>query len=109
MKLKPSTLTLFIAGIVTLPSLAFAQQTTTTNNAPAPAAKVEKIEVTGSNIKRVDSETATPVTIITKEEIERQGINSVAELLRSLPNSSQVGGVVMISRVTLVFWWRIEC
>ena len=37
------------------------------------AQKVEKIEVTGSNIKRVDTETAAPVQIITREEIERSG------------------------------------
>ena len=32
--------------------------------------KVEKIEVTGSNIKRVDAETSAPIQIINRAEIE---------------------------------------
>jgi iron complex outermembrane recepter protein len=47
-----------------------------------PAQKIEKIEVTGSNIKRVDAETASSIQIITKAEIERSGVNTVAELRR---------------------------
>ncbi len=56
---------------------AFAQQV-------APA-KAEKIEVTGSNIKRVDAETPAVVQILTKEDIERSGVSTVAELLRTVP------------------------
>ena len=56
------------------------------------AQKVEKIEVTGSNIKRVDTETAAPVQIITREEIERTGKQTVTELLRQLP-SNLTGGL----------------
>ncbi len=52
--------------------------------APAPQ-KVEKIEVTGSNIKRVDSESAAPITIITAEDIKKSGATTVAEVLRDLP------------------------
>ena len=47
-------------GVVSTPALA--QQTAQTR---------ERIEVTGSNIKRVEGETALPVTVISKEEIER--------------------------------------
>ncbi|MEP7155627.1 MAG: TonB-dependent receptor [Betaproteobacteria bacterium] len=50
--------------------------------------KVEKIEVTGSNIKRVDSETPSPVQVITREDIQKSGSNSVAELLRDIPSIS---------------------
>ncbi len=50
--------------------------------------KVEKIEVTGSNIKRVDSETPSPVQVITREDIQKSGTNSVAELLRDIPSIS---------------------
>jgi iron complex outermembrane receptor protein len=49
------------------------------------AQKVEKIEVTGSNIKRVDTEGPAPVEIITKQQIQRTGATNVNELLRSLP------------------------
>ena len=56
------------------------------------AQKVDKIEVTGSNIKRVDSETPSPIQVITREDIQKSGTNSVAELLRDIPSVS--GGSV---------------
>ncbi|MGL5001950.1 MAG: TonB-dependent receptor plug domain-containing protein, partial [Casimicrobium sp.] len=46
--------------------------------------KVEKIEVTGSNIKRIDAEGPSPVEVITREEIARKGVTTVNELIRSL-------------------------
>ena len=48
----------------------------------------ERIEVTGTNIKRTDSETPSVVQVITREQIERSGQTSVAELLRELPSIS---------------------
>jgi iron complex outermembrane recepter protein len=59
--------------------------------APAPSAKIERVEVTGSNIKRVDTESAAPITIITREEIQRSGKTTVTELLRTLPINSTGG------------------
>ena len=56
------------------------------------AQKIEKIEVTGTNIKRVDIETAAPITIITREDIERSGMTTVSELLKQLP-SNAIGGL----------------
>jgi iron complex outermembrane receptor protein len=52
------------------------------------AQKVEKIEVTGSNIKRVDQEGPAPVQVITREQIEKTGVNTVAEVIRNLPANS---------------------
>jgi iron complex outermembrane receptor protein len=49
------------------------------------AQKVEKIEVTGSNIKRVDAEGPAPVQVITREEIEKSGVNTLSEVIRTLP------------------------
>jgi iron complex outermembrane receptor protein len=51
----------------------------------------EKIEVTGSNIKRTDTETPAPVQIITREQIERSGHTNLAELLRDIPAVSGGG------------------
>ena len=45
-----------------------------------------RVDVTGSNIKRVDTEGPAPVAIITREDIERRGATTVSELLRSLPS-----------------------
>jgi iron complex outermembrane recepter protein len=48
------------------------------------AAKQERIEVTGSNIKRIDSETASPVQVITRKEIERTGASSINDILQNI-------------------------
>ena len=70
------------AGTAAAAGLASAQQT------EALAQKVEKIEVTGSNIKRIDAEGPAPVQIITRQDIERSGQTTVGEVLRNLPINS---------------------
>ena len=45
--------------------------------------KLEKIQVTGSRISRVDVEGATPVTVISREDLERSGQLTVADVLRN--------------------------
>jgi iron complex outermembrane receptor protein len=47
--------------------------------------KIEKIEVTGTNIKRVDAETPAPIQIITREDIERSAQTTLADVLRNVP------------------------
>ncbi|RTR37793.1 TonB-dependent receptor [Shewanella canadensis] len=44
---------------------------------------VERIEVTGSRIKRVDMEGASPVTTITAEDLAKSGFATVGDALRS--------------------------
>jgi iron complex outermembrane recepter protein len=51
------------------------------------AQKVEKVEVTGSNIKRTDTETSAPLLIITRAQIEASTKPTVAELLRDIPQN----------------------
>ena len=46
----------------------------------------QRVEITGSSIKRVDAETALPVTVIKREDIERSGFTTAADLIQSLPN-----------------------
>lgn len=57
---------------------------------------LEKVLVTGSNLKRIDTETATPVQILKHEDIVRLGVNSVKEALETLTAStgslSDIGG-----------------
>src|SRR6187402_2694460 len=48
----------------------------------------DRIEVTGSAIKRTDAETALPVTIITREDIDRAGAVSTEDLLRRITAST---------------------
>ena len=68
-------------GVFALGGNAFAQQPSL---ATAPQ-KVEKIEITGSNIKRVDGEGASPVQVITREDIEKSGSSTLGEVIRNLP------------------------
>jgi iron complex outermembrane receptor protein len=48
-------------------------------------AQDQRIEITGSAIKRVDAEGALPVQIIRQEDIKRSGVTSVTELIQRLP------------------------
>ena len=52
---------------------------------------LERVEITGSSIRRVEAETALPVQIITKQEIERTGVTSTEELLQSISALSSSG------------------
>ncbi|HEY0957588.1 MAG TPA: TonB-dependent receptor [Roseateles sp.] len=55
------------------------------------AQKLERIQITGSSIKRVESETALPVTVITRDAIEKSGAVNVEDILRRLSvNSAQL-------------------
>lgn len=58
-------------------------------------AQDQRVEVTGSRIKRTDAETASPVQVMTREDIERTGKQSVQEVLRSL--TSDGGGSIPTS------------
>ncbi|WP_048442028.1 TonB-dependent receptor [Caenimonas sp. SL110] len=50
---------------------------------------LQRVEVTGSNIRRTDTETASPVQVITKEEIDQSGKGTVAEYLQTLTSDGQ--------------------
>lgn len=45
----------------------------------------EKVVVVGSHIKRCQFDSIAPVVIIERDEIERSGASSVADVLRRLP------------------------
>ncbi|AIY65885.1 TonB-dependent receptor [Pseudoalteromonas piratica] len=49
------------------------------------AEQVERIEVTGSRIKRTDMEGASPVTVMSAEEIKLSGYSRVEDILNQLP------------------------
>ncbi len=53
--------------------------------------KTEKIEVTGSSIKQIEGETALPVLVITREDIQKAGTTNVEELLRNISTNSSGG------------------
>ncbi|MET3138225.1 outer membrane receptor protein involved in Fe transport [Undibacterium sp. GrIS 1.2] len=49
---------------------------------------VQKIEITGSNIKRTESETSSPVQIVSRQEIIQSGANTVREILDNLTSNT---------------------
>jgi iron complex outermembrane receptor protein len=54
-------------------------------HAQADQAPMQKVFVTGSNIKRADKEDSSPITVMTAKEITATGANTVAELLHNIP------------------------
>lgn len=50
---------------------------------------LQRVEVTGSNIRRADAETSSPVQVITKDEIDQSGKSTVGEYLQTLTSDSQ--------------------
>lgn len=53
---------------------------------PAYAQDAQRIEITGSAVRRIQSEGALPVQVITRQDIDRTGATSVSELIQSLPS-----------------------
>jgi len=45
----------------------------------------QRVEITGSSIRRIEAEGALPVTVISRDAIEKSGTTSVTELIQSLP------------------------
>jgi len=90
MTLKMKRLPLAVLQVVAGGSLAviaiapaMAQQATTA----ADAQPVQRIEVTGSNIKRSDKETADNVQVITARQIQQSGQTTIADFMRTLSSN----------------------
>ena len=87
-----------IAGTSLLTQVVHAQEASMGSQAaPAKTAgeaeisPVQKVYVTGSNVRRIALETASPVQVITREELTRGGATSLNEVLRTI--SANVGGI----------------
>lgn len=66
------------AATVCCPSAAHAQ-------APSPLQTLPEVRVTGSALPRASTDTALPLSVLTRTDIERSGARSTTELLQSLP------------------------
>ena len=71
-----------VAGLFVVPST------------PVCAADI-KVDVTGSNIKRVEGEGALPVQVIGQEEITRSGTTNAMELMNLISASNSAGNVTL--------------
>ena len=72
-------------SVATAPAFAQTDQST--------AQSKERIEVTGSSINRVEGECALPVTVISRDEIEKSGATTPMELLQLISANNSLGSV----------------
>ncbi len=68
----------------------------TTAAAPDQAVQLEAFMVTGSNIRRVDAETALPITVIDKTDLDARGAATMAELFETL-GAAEPSGITEIN------------
>ncbi|WP_158568004.1 MULTISPECIES: TonB-dependent receptor [unclassified Duganella] len=54
---------------------------------------LQRVEITGSSIKRAQAEGALPVQTVTREDIQKMGVTSTEQLLASISSNTQVGAV----------------
>ncbi|MBI3523855.1 MAG: TonB-dependent receptor [Betaproteobacteria bacterium] len=86
---RPDFKLLTLASLITTALGAYAQTPSRDNDKPAP---IQRVEVTGSNIKRISTEGPSPIQVITRADIEQSGVVSVAELLDTVVANNNAGG-----------------
>jgi outer membrane receptor protein involved in Fe transport len=69
-------------------TVAFAQDSAPATAQDEDTTEIDEVVVTGSLIPQAMKDTASPVTTITAEDIQRQGFRDVADVLRSQPMST---------------------
>src|SRR5438067_8656117 len=45
---------------------------------------IQRVEITGSAIKRIDAETAVPVTVLKMDDLKKQGITTIEQVMNNL-------------------------
>ncbi|HET7162357.1 MAG TPA: TonB-dependent receptor [Rhodanobacteraceae bacterium] len=84
-KAVQTALSLGAVAAVGVAGTAFAQNTTTTQNDQQQPQTLQTIVVTGSHIRRVDLETANPVTTVSSAQIQNSGALTLGDLVQDLP------------------------
>ena len=59
---------------------------------------MERVEITGSSIRRVDAETALPVTVIKVEELTKQGVTNAEQAMQRIAANQSNFGVEPLDR-----------
>jgi iron complex outermembrane receptor protein len=81
----PLSVALGLALAVSGPALAQDDDTATEGKAKTNATELARVQVTGSNIRRSDVETSSPVQVISKQDIENMGARTLLQVLDNLP------------------------
>ena len=72
-RISSAVLAGFSTGLLIAAPGAFAQDTT-----------VQRVEITGSSIKRIDAETSEPVTVIKADDLRKQGVTTVEQIMQNV-------------------------
>ncbi|WP_027079069.1 TonB-dependent receptor [Luteimonas mephitis] len=83
MRLRRGLLPVAVA-LALVPTFAAAQESPADAPAQEDATTLDRIVVTGSNIPRTSTETASPVQVISRQEIERTGRTTIGDFLQTL-------------------------
>lgn len=75
-----NTAALLALGVIAAPAIAQQQ--------------LDRVEITGTSIKRIDAETALPVSVITRDNIDKSGASNVQELVDRLSYNNG-GGIAL--------------
>ena len=80
-KFKVSSINLGVLALISISSLTAQGQQ-----------KVEEVFITGSAIRRIVSDEALPIQVITKDEIKSFGVSNTEELMKFMPIAQSMGG-----------------
>jgi len=78
---RPLAVAVSLCLLLAAPALASAQ------DAPRSTTDLDRVEVTGSRIKRAEVEGQVPIQTLTRTEIERTGLTSIGDVLQQLTGS----------------------
>lgn len=86
-RLSVLSATLVVLGVISAPAHAQTPEPGTAEAAAdsaAPSQQIEKTFVTGSNIRRTDTETPSPIQVITADDLKKSGYTSIADVLHNI-------------------------
>jgi iron complex outermembrane receptor protein len=86
------SLRLMFSGSVAV-GLGFTAQAAMAQDSSAP---MQRVEITGSAIKRIDAETAVPVTVIRIDELKKQGVTTIEQVMSNLSVSQSQQGTSQV-------------
>ena len=75
-------------------TLAAALVATATDAMAQAAQQLDRVEITGSSIKRIEGETALPVQVITREDIQKTGATNVEQLMQTVSSNASSGQLI---------------
>lgn len=84
-RIPATRLSLALGIVLTGTAPAFAQDNDTASSTDERTTELSRVQVTGSNIRRSDVETSSPVQVIRKQDIENMGARTLLQVLDNLP------------------------